>query len=101
MGRQGRKKSVQAFTLIELMVVVAILGVLSTIVATNVYKHFIEAQQTKARADIKTVSLLPNVLAQQASVDAGVDDAADPFLNWGKIVNYAKLDKCSNVAKIF
>ena len=27
------------------------------------------------RADIKTVSLLPNVLAQQASVDAGVDDA--------------------------
>jgi len=28
-----------------------------------------------ARADIKTVSLLPNVLAQQASVDAGVDDA--------------------------
>jgi D-alanine transaminase len=27
------------------------------------------------RADIKTVSLLANVLAQQASVDAGVDDA--------------------------
>ncbi|MDT8368483.1 MAG: D-amino acid aminotransferase [Longimicrobiales bacterium] len=28
-----------------------------------------------ARADIKTISLLPNVLAQQASVEAGVDDA--------------------------
>lgn len=27
------------------------------------------------RADIKTISLLPNVLAQQAAVDAGVDDA--------------------------
>ncbi len=27
------------------------------------------------RADIKSISLLPNVLAQQAAVDAGVDDA--------------------------
>ncbi len=28
-----------------------------------------------ARVDIKTIALLPNVLAQQAAVDAGVDDA--------------------------
>lgn len=28
-----------------------------------------------ARADVKTISLLPNVLAQQAAVEAGVDDA--------------------------
>jgi D-alanine transaminase len=28
-----------------------------------------------ARADIKSIALLPNVLAQQAAVDAGVDDA--------------------------
>lgn len=28
-----------------------------------------------ARADVKTIALLPNVLAQQAAVEAGVDDA--------------------------
>lgn len=28
-----------------------------------------------ARVDIKTIALLPNVLAQQAAIDAGVDDA--------------------------
>jgi len=50
-----RMKSKQAFTLIELMVVVAILGVLGLVVATNVFPYFAKAQKTVARTNIETL----------------------------------------------
>ena len=45
----------RGFTLIELMVVVAILGVLGLVVATNVFPYFARSQQTVAKTNIDTL----------------------------------------------
>jgi general secretion pathway protein G len=50
-----RMQSKRAFTLIELMVVVAILGVLGLVVATNVFPYFTQSQQTVAKTNIETL----------------------------------------------
>jgi general secretion pathway protein G len=49
------KSHSRGFTLIELMVVVAILGVLGLIVAQNVMPYFAESQQTVAKTNIETL----------------------------------------------
>jgi general secretion pathway protein G len=43
------------FTLIEVMVVVAIIGLLATFVAKNVTGNYDEAKVTKARTDVRTL----------------------------------------------
>lgn len=43
------------FTLIEIMVVVAILGLLATLVVTNVTLHADEARVVKARTDVRMI----------------------------------------------
>ncbi|MEO6595320.1 MAG: type II secretion system major pseudopilin GspG [Planctomycetota bacterium] len=43
------------FTLVEIMVVIVILGLLATMVATNVIGASDEARETKAKADIKII----------------------------------------------
>jgi general secretion pathway protein G len=54
--RTYSRTGLHAFTLIELMVVVAILGVLGMVVATNVFPYFWEGQQTVTRTNIKTLA---------------------------------------------
>lgn len=49
------KQASRGFTLIEIMVVVAILGVLGLIVAVNVFPNLVTAKQTTARTNIKTL----------------------------------------------
>ncbi|MCG8467543.1 MAG: aminotransferase class IV [Gemmatimonadetes bacterium] len=48
------------------------------------YEAITIPDQRWARADIKTTGLLPNVLAQQAAVDAGVEDAV--FIREGMVM---------------
>ena len=50
------KRPARGFTLIELMLVVAILGVLGLVVAQNIIPYFAQSQQTVARANIETLS---------------------------------------------
>jgi general secretion pathway protein G len=53
--KKDTKGQAKGFTLIELMVVVAILGVLGLIVAQNVLPYFTESQQTVAKTNIATL----------------------------------------------
>lgn len=46
----------RAFTLVELMVVVVILGVLATIVTVSVNDYFIKGKQSAAKAEIAQIS---------------------------------------------
>lgn len=55
MLKYRNSRSSKGFTLIELMVVVAILGVLGLVVATNVFPYFTKSQQTVAKTNITTL----------------------------------------------
>lgn len=55
MLKNRNSRSTIGFTLIELMVVVAILGVLGLVVATNVMPYFTRSQQTVAKTNIDTL----------------------------------------------
>lgn len=50
--KDGRKARSRGFTLIELMLVVAILGVLGMVVATEIFPYFAKSQVTVAKTNI-------------------------------------------------
>ncbi|MCB9877695.1 MAG: type II secretion system protein GspG [Planctomycetes bacterium] len=53
--RHARSSPAAGFTLIEIMVVVTILGLLATLVVTNVIDRADEARVTKAQTDVATI----------------------------------------------
>jgi len=78
------------FTLIELMVVVAILGVLGLVVATNVFPSFTKSQQVVARTNITTLknailkfkldnNKLPDTL--DALLEPNENNADEPYID--------------------
>ena len=51
-----RRSKRRGFTLVELMVVIAIIGLLATVVTVNVMDKMAEARITKAKADIVSIN---------------------------------------------
>ena len=57
-----RKQSEEGFTLIEMMVVIVIIGILTTVVVLNVLPDVDKAAITRTRADIATLETALNQL---------------------------------------
>lgn len=74
--RRERRRREEGFTLVELMVVIVIIGLLATVVMTNVLPSQDRAMATKARADIATLEQamemyrLDNLSYPSGSLDA-------------------------------
>jgi general secretion pathway protein G len=94
MDRKNRNRSrlERGFSLVELMVVIAIIGLLSTIVAVNVLKSGAKARKEKVKADIKAISdaimimyndtgMMPQALEEL--VNGSVEDWNGPYIVGG------------------
>lgn len=58
------------FTLIELMVVIAIIGILASVVLSSISTARLSAQYAKARADIKSIANLITLATQEKNIPA-------------------------------
>jgi general secretion pathway protein G len=92
---RGKNRKRLAFTLVELMVVVAILGILATVVALSVTGYLASAEKAKVKADMSALTnilevyrvkmrvypeQLEDLMSPPASDDGAWADAGGPFL---------------------
>ena len=84
-----RNRNEEGFTLIEMMVVIVIIGILTTVVVLNVLPDVDKAAITRARADIATLEtaltsykadtmVFPNTSQGLAALKAAPTDMAQP-----------------------
>lgn len=92
---RGRRESALGFTVIELLIVIAILGLLSSIVITTTIEALAKAKRTRGLADMRTIEKavatyqldhdeLPDSLDQ-----INLEPSLDP---WGRPWEYLRID---------
>ena len=80
----------RAFTLLELLVTIAIIGILAALLLTGVSKVKLKAQRISCLNNVKQLSLGSFMYAQDNSRHAGIETAAFPGGNWmGTLHEYA------------
>lgn len=96
------KKNQCGFTLIEIMIAIAIIGVLASIAMPSYQDYKEKAKVTQAITDIATISVKIEAYWQDARVypsslaDVGVIGMLDP---WGNAYRYLDLTKTGSIGK--
>jgi prepilin-type N-terminal cleavage/methylation domain-containing protein len=84
----GRKN---AFTLMELLVVIGIIGIVAALLLTAVSSVKLKAQRTRCLSNVKQLALGSFIYASDNSRHAGIETSAFPGGNWmGTLNEYAK-----------
>ena len=73
-------RNTKGFTLIELMIVVAIIGILAAIAIPNFLNYQCKAKQSEAKQSLGTLAKEMQIYAAEPSVDAYASDITS--LNW-------------------
>ena len=74
-----KKNRAKGFSLIELMLVVAILGVLGLVVARNVLPYFFQSQQAVAKTNIETLkSIVQSYQMENHRLPDTLDELLEP-----------------------
>ena len=95
-GRTVRNSLRQAFSLVELIVVMVIIGMLAGLVAVQTRSYLVASKQNAARAEIATISqALESYYADQGpypTTEEGLDVLVDGTPTFGQFLNKIPLD---------
>lgn len=96
--KQNKQKKQAGFTLIEIMIVVVIIGILSSIILPKIIDKPNEARIQKARSDIQTISAMLDLYKldkfNYPTTDEGINALVGPYLKklpqdpWGNAYLY-------------
>lgn len=100
-SQQRSRASRHGFTLIEVMVVIVILGLLTTVVTVNVRRHLIQSKQNVARMEISKVCQALETFYTEAdrypTNQEGIEALAQPTGSTGEgILNFIPADPWGN-----
>ena len=97
--QQNRRDKAAGFTLIEILLVVVIIGMLATIAAINVPKFLGQGRESKAKADVSTLSTALHLYNMNEGKYPGslsaLMEGNDPYMEsipkdpWGKDYQYS------------